>query len=751
MKKRALCAALAALLCAAILPTGAIGADLPFTDVPEDAWYRGDVAAAVAGGLVNGRTETSFCPDEELTYAEAVKLAACMRQKAAEGTVTLQNGDPWYQSYADYAKEAGIIAKDYDWNAPATRAGYIEIFAHALPDEALTEINEVPDSSVPDVPMDHPQAAEIYKLYRAGILEGSEDSYRGAWTAHLCKPSDTIRRSEVAAILTRMTDASARKTFTLTDSASSGFAARYFRTDGYRDGVSYPFALTFSGPDELMRYYDTHKDLYDFSRHEVGGTYAADYAADAAPCFADAVAAYDAAWFRSHRLILVVLEEGSGSVRHRVDGVRTVGNETTVDITRLVPEVGTDDMAEWHILIEVGSAAQTVRVRLDNQNPVGEAADPRSDSEKAADFAVRLFRRCFAADGDNTLVSPLSVFGALAMTSNGAKGETLAEMEDVLGMKNGEMNLYFATLLDRLAEEGSKKENEPRFHLANSVWFIDDESFTVNEDFLEMIAFLYDAGVNRAPFDAGTLKEINDWVKEQTDGMIPSILDRIPEDAVMYLVNALAFEGEWADPYQEHQVRPGTFTREDGTKTTADLMWSKVNSYLEDDGAEGFIRYYKGGKYAFAALLPDEGTALSDYVASLDGEKLVRILSSAQSVPVDTALPKFETEYGAELSKLLAAMGMKTAFDPDAADFSGLGTSTAGNICISRVLHKTFISVAEQGTKAGAATVVEMVAKSAMPPQITRTVVLDRPFVYMLIDCETNVPFFIGALTSVGE
>lgn len=201
MKKALIALALAALLA---VPAAA----QTFTDVPESEWYYADVEKAYADGLVNGKTADTYAPDANLTYAEAVKLAACMNQKHAAGIVTLENGNPWYQSYADYAKEAGIIAGDLDWTANATRAGYMAVFAHALPSAALTPINDVPDGSIPDVPMTHPQAAEIYLLYRAGILQGSD-------AEHNCKPADNIKRSEVAAILTRMMDPSARKSFAM--------------------------------------------------------------------------------------------------------------------------------------------------------------------------------------------------------------------------------------------------------------------------------------------------------------------------------------------------------------------------------------------------------------------------------------------------------------------------------------------------------------------------------------------------------
>ncbi len=374
---------------------------------------------------------------------------------------------------------------------------------------------------------------------------------------------------------------------------------------------------------------------------------------------------------------------------------------------------------------------------------------PGGSSEKAANFAVRLFQNCLGSGkaGENILVSPLSVLSALAMTENGAKGETLSEMEKVLGMTADGLNAYFKALSDSLAENA----DGPRFRLANSIWFTNDGRFTVSRDFLQTNADFYGAGAYGVPFDDGTLNEINGWVKDNTDGMIPQILDSISEDAVMYLVNALAFEGAWIEPYDEYQVSPGEFTAEDGTKHAAEFMHSEENVYLEDTRASGFLKYYKGGKYAFAALLPEEGMPISDYAASLTGEKLTRILNSARNTPVITALPKFETAFGTELSDVLKAMGMPAAFDPSSADFSGIGTSNGGNIFISRVLHKTFISVGEQGTKAGAATVVEMSDGFALMTEEPKRVILDRPFVYMLIDCETNLPFFIGALMNTEE
>lgn len=204
MKKSLL---LITLLIATVMAVTAIAADLlimpapktlPFKDVESSAWYYGDVKLAYESGLINGKGSTdTFVPNDNMTYAEAVKLAACMHQKYTTGSITLENGNPWYQSYVDYCKENGIITKDYDYTQNATRIGYMQIFANALPAEALKSINIVPDKYIPDVKMTEEGASSVYKLYKAGILAGVD-------AEHNCSPDSNIKRSEVATILARM-------------------------------------------------------------------------------------------------------------------------------------------------------------------------------------------------------------------------------------------------------------------------------------------------------------------------------------------------------------------------------------------------------------------------------------------------------------------------------------------------------------------------------------------------------------------
>ena len=253
----------------------------------------------------------------------------------------------------------------------------------------------------------------------------------------------------------------------------------------------------------------------------------------------------------------------------------------------------------------------------------------------------------------------------------------------------------------------------------------------------------------RAAFDDAAVKAVNDWVSENTHGMIKEIMGEASREAVMYLINALTFEAQWERIYYDNQVSEGVFTKEDGTEQRVELMYSKEYSFLEDEQATGFMKYYSEGKYAFAALLPQEGTDLSDFASSLTGEGLKKLLAGAQETEVRTRIPRFQCEYSVEMSEILKAMGMTQAFETENADFSGIGTSKEGNLYISRILHKTFIHVDTEGTRAGAAALMEVAAEAS--PTEPKEVYLNRPFLYMIVDCETNTPLFIGAAMDMGN
>lgn len=219
MKKRILSLILALVLCFGLSVPAFAAEAFPFTDVDAGAWYRDDVAAVRATGLLQGTSATSFDPGGLLTLAQAVTLAARVHQYAEEGTVTLANGtDVWYSTFVGYAKENGIIDSAYDgrWGQNATRAEMVKILYPALPADRYQAINDVEDDAIPDVKLDYSYGKEVYAFYRAGILTGSDSTFKNVINVSGCfKPQDAIARNEVAAILNRMLDPGQRRRFTL--------------------------------------------------------------------------------------------------------------------------------------------------------------------------------------------------------------------------------------------------------------------------------------------------------------------------------------------------------------------------------------------------------------------------------------------------------------------------------------------------------------------------------------------------------
>lgn len=367
--------------------------------------------------------------------------------------------------------------------------------------------------------------------------------------------------------------------------------------------------------------------------------------------------------------------------------------------------------------------------------PEGTEVSPEAAKALTA-AAVKLLQNSPAEE--NLLLSPLSVFCAVGMLLNGVEGTSKTELENYFGMDAASLNHALSAFLrSQEAYEG--------LLAANSVWF-NDAALKINPDFLQNAADYYAAEVFQGKFDANTLGKINSWVNENTDGMIPEILDLLPENAVMYLINALCFRRAWLEPYTENKVKDGSFFAEDGTELSVKMMSSKEYTYLECDNATGFVKPYEGGKYGFAALLPQEGVSLNEFVAGLDGEALYDLLANSSSEEVSVRMPKFEAEYSTELSDVFRSLGVNEIFDPDNADLSGIG-SAKGNLFVSRILHKTAITVNETGTEAAAATAVEVMTKM-MRPVRTKSVVLDRPYVYMIVDLDTNIPVFIGTVTN---
>lgn len=360
-----------------------------------------------------------------------------------------------------------------------------------------------------------------------------------------------------------------------------------------------------------------------------------------------------------------------------------------------------------------------------------------------SDFSIDLFRESMSYN-ENSLVSPLSVMLALSMTANGAAGDTLDEMERLLGqgIHLSDLNAYLHAYSGGLPDKEKSK-----LRIGNSIWFRDDEGrLTVEKSFLQTNADYYSAAAYKSKFDDSTLRDINSWVEKNTDGMIDSILDSINPDAVMYLINTIVFDAEWDKVYSKENLKDGSFRSASGVTEDIQFMNSEEGLYLKDSMSTGFIKPYSKGLYSFAAILPNEGISVEKYVEALTGKGFLDLIKGAEGTPVTAALPKFSYSYKISMNDSLKKLGMPTAFSSENADFSRLGKSSRGNLFIGEVLHKTFISVDELGTKAGAVTKVEMEDESYIE---TKVVILDRPFIYAIIDNSTGLPIFIGTVNSV--
>lgn len=391
-----------------------------------------------------------------------------------------------------------------------------------------------------------------------------------------------------------------------------------------------------------------------------------------------------------------------------------------------------------------GEPTKLLKFGIEAENLV--AAYKRNKPEdRPSDDAFRTAQLSFAAEliknthkaGENTLVSPLSVMVALSMTANGADGETLREMESVLGgtLSIDDLNAYLCSYVENLPQSERAK-----LTLADSIWINEIIESQVHSEFLQKMSDFYAADVYKAPFNDQTLKDVNSWVSEKTDRMIPKILDELSPDSRMILINALRFEAEWALMYDEVSVSDGEFHAADGSRQPVTLMQSDEYNYLSDAKVQGIRKSYRDG-YSFVALLPKEGSDVDSYLDSLDGSTLQALLASEVNCKVSASLPKFRSSYSVLLNECLKSMGIDLAFLPEGADFSKMCSEA---LYIDNVLHKTFIEVGEKGTRAGAVTAVIMDAEGI--PEEPLRLTFDRPFIYMIVEDATDTPIFIGAL-----
>ena len=366
-----------------------------------------------------------------------------------------------------------------------------------------------------------------------------------------------------------------------------------------------------------------------------------------------------------------------------------------------------------------------------------------------ADFAVRLLKA--SQDQNGRLISPLSVMTALQMVANGAKEETLRQFENLFGGKmdtktlNQELFNYYQSLAKSAGPDA-------RVEAANAVWMTNDENFKVAEEFIRVISNTFDAQLAQASFtDPKTVDAINDWCFKHTDGMIPKILNygdvSENDDTLMVLLNAILFDALWSIPYEENRCYEGTFTTGQGVYKNVTMMYGEEHRYIKGDRETGFIKYYKGG-YAFVALLPEKGMSLENYLTMLDGTRFTELLDGVQKRSVDTGLPKFSFDWSDSLKETLKDLGLTDCFDRSRSDLSGIGNYYDLRLYANNVIHKTHIEVDESGTRAAAVTAVVVDAVESAVQEDNPRVILNRPFVYAIVDTANMLPVFIGTVTN---
>jgi len=353
-------------------------------------------------------------------------------------------------------------------------------------------------------------------------------------------------------------------------------------------------------------------------------------------------------------------------------------------------------------------------------------------------FTFELFREvCALSDEENIMVSPLSVSYALGMTFNGAAGTTRDAFCDVLhfgDLTNQEVNESYQDLMDQLIHLDKQVE----FSIANSIWY--RLGFQVLEEFITANQTYFDAMVSELDFSDPQAKEtINDWIEEKTNDKIRDMLDYIPSDAVMYLVNAIYFNAKWRYEFDPESTQQGTFYRENGSIGQADFM--KVNgafNYTVNDDFSAVELPYGDSTFSMVVMLPAAGKTAGELIEEMDLEQWDSWFGTSWMENIQVELPKFKYGFKKLLNDPLINLGLGVAFS-GGADFSGI--TPGGGIYISRVIHQTFIDVQEEGTEAAAATIVELREVSMPSPLIFRA---DRPFVYLIKENSTGAILFIG-------
>ena len=373
-----------------------------------------------------------------------------------------------------------------------------------------------------------------------------------------------------------------------------------------------------------------------------------------------------------------------------------------------------------------------------------------ADAQKLAaannGFAFKLLKQ-LAQDQSaaNIFISPYSASTVLQMVGNGAAGRTKTEMQQVLGT----IGLPDATV-NKANKEIAQSLNSGNTNVilttANAIWY--RQGKPAKPEFIACNRQFYGATVDALNFaDPHAVDIINAWANEKTHGKISRIADGMidPIYTRLFLANAVYFKGKWADPFDAHDTKDRPFyLRGGGQKIIPMMTKSKTFTYRRGTGYQGVRLPYQNENLAMYVFLPDTGSSLEKLLGILNGDSWQRITKPGFGEKEGTVvLPKFKLEYSVELIQPLEALGMKTAFDVDQADFSGIAT----NLYISAARQKTFGEVKEEGTEAAAVTgMAGLVASAPMPPINPFTMIVDRPFLFLIEDNQTETILFMGVM-----
>lgn len=368
----------------------------------------------------------------------------------------------------------------------------------------------------------------------------------------------------------------------------------------------------------------------------------------------------------------------------------------------------------------------------------------KSDQTFAFEFFEKVFYEESLGEDKNFMVSPLSLSMALAMTWNGAGGDTRTAMQQTLHMEaysDDEINSYYKKLKDALLIT----DPSTKLSIANAIFT--NERVGINPDFIHINETWYDATTQPVDFsDPSTTGIINQWASDHTNGLIKKVIDSTDPRDLMYLLNAIYFKGIWTTRFDPSHTSEMPFTCEDGSKMQVDMMQQKAEfNYAEDQTLQLVQLPYGNQAFSMMILLPKEGKKLQDVVsASLQSGYWNDLKSKLRKTEVDLFLPKFKTEYSKYLNEVLTKMGMGIAFTDDA-DFSGMTDLPSK---ISFVKQDSYISTDESGTEAAAVTTVGMEITS-LPQQVVFKA--DKPFIYLIQENSTGAILFMGAVKNFND